>query len=488
MSWKRLGTALLVAAALALTILWPGDATWLSDEPRLLAEAWHANHDGELARGGLWGNFGIRYGPLPTWIYQALLLITHDPETLLLLRALLCAGATTAGLLWLARELRLPAWFAAAILAAPYVVQYHRLLWDASFAMPLGALTLAAFAHFLRTGSGKTLALTVAGAGLLPTIHPQALPFSLPLFGWLAWRHHPALRAHWKPLLALALVLLSTHAVWIVEAVFGFAHQLGGSVSHGYPNGAPRLACALAPLLGGNLIGGPGIAAQAPGAPLLLPLFGLYAVYPLVWAGIFVAAQRWRETSPRAAVGTVALAGLFVQAALFGLMRIPSGPQYFFGTFAMHAVLAWFAVDELRTLRFGTILGGAFAACAFAGTVGFASVVHSEGYAHTLGWAKLENQAAIARQLNKFSDQTVRTDAVLYLQHPQALRTLRLLLPREPGAAPRENGRLFIAAPHRVVCGGDFVNRGRFVLHERGSAGDLLDVTPLPKGWRPASW
>lgn len=487
MSLQRALPALLISVALALTLLWPGDVSWGSDEPRLIAEAWHANHDRELARGGLWGNFGIRYGPLPTWIYQALLLITHDPIALVVLRALLCFSATAAGLLWLARELRLPAWFAGALLAAPYVVQYHRLLWDASFAMPLSALTLAAFAHFLRTGSAKTLALTVTGTFLLPTIHPQTLPLALSLLGWLAWKQRPALRANWKPLAVLLLALLGTHAVWVVEATFGFVHELGSSVSRGYPDGASRFVCAMAPLLAGNLLGGPGIAAQASPTPLLLPLWGLYVVYPLAWCGIAIAVRHRREATPRAVVGLVALAAIAVQALLFGLMRIPAGPQYFFGTFALHAFLAWLAVDELRVFRIGTVIGSLVAFCAVAGTAGFASVVHVAGFAQTLGWVKLENQADIARKLNDFSDRTVRTDATLYFQHAQGLRALRLLLPRAHGVSQRESGQLFIAAP-RSDWWHSGEKPGYLVLSEHAGDGDVVDITPLPKGWQPASW
>lgn len=481
---SKLVIALLVAAALGITLLWPGDASWCADEPRLLAEAWHANHDMEFARGGLWGNFGIRYGPLPTWIYQALLLTTHDPATLLLIRALLCAGTTAAALLWLARELRLPAWFAAAILVAPYVVQYHRLMWDASFAMPLSALTLAAFASFLRTRSRGTLCLTVAGLFLLPTIHPQALPFALPLLGWLLWRHRPALRAHWKPLVALLLVLMGTHAVWFVEAVFGFVHNLSGSVKQGYPDGASRVACALAPLLGGNLIGSPRIVAQVGAKPGLVQvaLWGLFAIYPLVWFGCVVTARRFGSLKkPREIVGAVAVVGLVLQAVLFGIMRIPAGPQYFFGTFALHAVLAWLAVDELRTYRLGPILGATFGVCAVVTTLGLAAVVHRDGFASSLGWPTLKSQAAVARELNSFSDTRALTDVKLFQQYPQSLRSLRLLMAPRPNQSQRESGRLFITNPR--------TGSGEVVLHQRDTgSGEAMDVTPLPKGWQPATW
>lgn len=481
---SKLGAIALLIAAIGITLLWPGDASWCADEPRLIAEAWHANHDVELARGGLWGNFGIRYGPLPTWIYQALLLTTHDPATLLLIRALLCTATTAAALLWLARELRLPTWFAAAILVAPYVVQYHRLLWDASFAMPLSALTLAAFASFLRTRSAWTLCFAVAGIFLLPTIHPQALPFALPLLGWLGWRHRPALRKHWKPLTALLLVLVGTHAVWLVEAVFGFVHNLSGSVKHGYPNGASRAVCALAPLLGGNLIGSPQIAAQVRTVPDLVrvTLLGLFAIYPLAWFGCVVAARGFGSLKkPREIVAGVAFSGLVLQAALFGAMRIPSGPQYFFGTFALHAVLAWLAVDELRAYRLGHILGATFGVCAAITTLGLAAVVHRDGFDPELGWPTLKSQAAVARELNAFADTRVLTDVKLLQQYPQSLRTLRLLISPKSNQSQRASGRLFITNPRP--------GSGEVVLRQRdGGSGESIDVTPLPKGWQPEIW
>jgi hypothetical protein len=481
LSPRQIVTALLIAAALALTLLWPGDVSWGSDEPRLLAEAWHANHDGELARGGLWGNFGIRYGPLPTWIYQLLLLFTHDPIKLVAIRTLLCAGATAAGLLWLARELRLPSWFAAAILVAPFVVQYHRLLWDASFAIPLGAITLAAFAAFLRTGSRWTLATSVTGAILLPTIHPQGLPFTVATLGWLGWKQRPALRAHWKMLVAVLTIFLVSHGAWIIEATYGFVHNLSGSVAHGYPNGASHAVCALAPFLGGNLIGSPWITRWI--SPSTLPVgWILVVIYPLAWFGIARAVRPWRNpATPREIVGVVAVAGLVLQAALFSVMRIPSEPQYFFGTFALHAFLIWLAVDELRFLRLGAILGAIFGVSA-AGISFFVAFCNSiDGYYPDLGWITLGRQVEVARRLNSFTDTTAYTTAPLYQKYPQALRALRLLIPPPSGQPQHANGKLLIA-PFR------FTSEVTLELDSDTSDAQPLDITPLPKGWHPDTW
>jgi hypothetical protein len=142
---------LLALAALLPVVLWPGDVSWLIDEPRLIANAFYFNQDQIPAHTGLFGNFGVPYGPVPTQIYQLLLAITHNPLALVVLRGLLCAGLTSLGLLWLARTLGLRGWFAAAILVSPNIVAFHRILWDASFTIPLGTLALAGLADFLQT-------------------------------------------------------------------------------------------------------------------------------------------------------------------------------------------------------------------------------------------------------------------------------------------------------------------------------------------------
>src|SRR5688572_32104549 len=68
-SWA-LAAVVTMAAALVPAVLWAGDISWINDEPRLIAKAYHANREFRLETKGLSGNFGIPYGPLPTHIYQ----------------------------------------------------------------------------------------------------------------------------------------------------------------------------------------------------------------------------------------------------------------------------------------------------------------------------------------------------------------------------------------------------------------------------------
>src|SRR4051812_10903056 len=66
-----------VLAAVIPAVLWVGDISFMQDEPRLLAKAFHANERHAIEIKGLNGNFGVPYGPLPTHIYQIILVFTH---------------------------------------------------------------------------------------------------------------------------------------------------------------------------------------------------------------------------------------------------------------------------------------------------------------------------------------------------------------------------------------------------------------------------
>jgi hypothetical protein len=501
----RLGLCLAVLA-LVPVVLWPGDVSWLTDESRIIASAWHANHDRQLAAGGLYGNFGIRYGPLPTQIYQALLLITHDPVTLVVIRGLLCAGATAAALLWLARTLALPAWFAAALLVSPYMVAYQRVLWDASFCMPLGALAFAAFADFLSTRRAWSLRLCVGASAALPLIHPQALACGAPLLGWLVWRHRPDLWRDRRGLAMLGVGFLALHGFYIVQATGQLFARLFSSMEHGYPGGGSRLKSALAPLLGGRLLCGADYLeklARPAGLPTLQAVarWSSLLVYPLAWLGIGLSAYRARALftaagrgnlealSVRDRVAMVALAGLVIQLFLAGVMRIPAQPQYFFGAFILHAFVAWLAVDFLRQWRGGAVPGVLYGVGSAVLTVSAALVIHAHGFEHkAIRWPTMANDVAMVRTLNRFSEPEVFSDIELYEKHPQILRTLRLLLPPMPGAAGR--GRILLRYRTEEPATGQVESIELPADAAVPPDAVRLDVSPLPKDWvpDPSTW
>jgi hypothetical protein len=492
---------LLVLAAMVPLVIWPEDVTWGIDEPRLIANAWHANHDSHLAAHGLYGNFGVCYGPVPTQIYQLLLCFTHDPYTLVILRALLCATVTAASLLWLARSLNLPPWFAAAILIAPQITNHHRVLWDASFTIPIGSLALAAFASFIRTRGKWPLRVAVVAALELPLIHPQSLPLSLPILGYLLWKHRADLREDRRGLLWSVAFLLVFNAKYIFIATFNVIYRFTHGTGATYPGTGSRLDSVLAPLLGGHLLNGYDYVvkmARPPGPDWLVTTasWGARLVYLFAWLGMASALTRipralraWKSEDRSAAssldlVAVVALGGLFLQALIFVALRIPLGPQYYFGTFALHVFFAWMGVNLLRRTRLSVAAGGFYAAsCAFI-TLGVAHQLHYHGYDY-VGWPTVRTATELTRALNAYEDTAAYTDIEFLDKYPQPLRTIRLLLPPTPGETQRKSGGLLIRYVERDGKQLGLMTVTDLAGNPPPKDSKSINITPLPRDWVP---
>ncbi len=499
-----LGVFLVLLSMLPL-VLWPEDVSWCIDEPRLVAAAWHANNDGHLAAHGLYGNFGVCYGPVPTQIYQLLLAITHDPGTVVLLRALLTAAITGASLLWLGRALNLPCWFAAAVLVSPQITNYHRILWDASFTIPIGALALAAFVNFARTRRPWPLRIAIAASLEIPLIHPQALPLALPILGYLVWQHRRDLWNDRRGILWTVAVLLIFNAKYIIIATFNVIWRFTHGTAASYPGQGSRLVSLLAPFFGGNLLNGYDYAmtkARPPGPEWLVMLVSWSArmVYPLAWLGIGSALWRFplifkalrQKLAPVSAFDAAIFVGVVAmgfQALIFGGLRIPLGPQYYFGTFALHAFYAWLGVELLRKVRLSALVGGAYGlSCAYL-TCSVAYVMHYHGY-DSAGWPTIRNAVELTKALNEFEDTVAYTAVDVFKTYPQPLRTVRLLIPPQADRPQRKSKGLLITYAQK-----DGKNSGEMIVTELNGASPpagakVMDVSPLPRDWvpDPATW
>ena len=253
LGWRLAAVVTFLAACLP-AVLWPGDVSWMNDEPNLIAHAFHANERHVLADEGLLGSFGIKYGPLPTQVYQAMLLLTHDPVKLVAIHALLCSAVTALALLWLARTLRLTPWFAAAVLLAPYLWLYQRTLWDATFTIPLGRSRWRRTPSFLRTGSGRSLVLAVGCAVAMPFIHPQGLPLFAAILGHLVWWRRFALGRHRRGIATRHRFVAGLNAQYVFRTTYGLVKGIGWFVWTGHGSHTSRLVAALSPFVAGHLL------------------------------------------------------------------------------------------------------------------------------------------------------------------------------------------------------------------------------------------
>jgi hypothetical protein len=158
----------------------------------------------------------------------------------------------------------------------------------------------------------------------------------------------------------------------------------------------------------------------------------------------------WSVDAARDAIGGIALATAAFQMVLFGIKRIPIEPQYYFGTFPTHVVLAWLAVEALGRVRLGTVAVAVYGLSAAAVTLG--SIWFFDVRPRVTGApgtprpevVPLAVQVDAARLLNRYADAEVWTDVAFYHRHPQALRALRLLVSPDPAAGRPEHGRLVL--------------------------------------------
>ena len=227
--WSRsLRLPVLVCALITLALsLWPGDTAWGGDDVTLIASAIRANQQHRLIDAGLGGSFGYPYGPVPEQIYQLLAMCSHDPVLLVRLHALLFGGFTACSLLWLATVLNFNPWFAPLVMLGPFFWFYARLLWDNTFAIPIGILLLASYGDYLRRKKGFTFLIAASCAIALPLIHPMTLPLVMAVVIHVVWFGSDGFRSHWRGLIVIAFFAALLNGRYVQR----FVSQLGHSAA-----------------------------------------------------------------------------------------------------------------------------------------------------------------------------------------------------------------------------------------------------------------
>jgi hypothetical protein len=429
---ERLAFGALLAAGL-LPLVWPGDAPFINDEPLLIESALHANAALHLADRGLLGTFGVAYGPLPTWVYQVLTGITHDLVVVVALHAALMAAVTALALWWLGRSLRLPLWFAPVPLVSPYFWFYARVLLDNPFLIPLGTLALAGYAAHLVTGSRTGLRVSLAAALSMTLVHLMSVAFLAPLLGHMLIVRRRELWAERIPV-AVTIVVLGVLA-WPY-----WNYLLHARLP---PGGGSRAEGWLFPLWGGRLFSARALdyfygSAPVSGRVLQIASNISALAFALVWMGIGVALCRTGvakvrgQWSARAHLSAILLLTVACQSVLDGLSGKFEHPQYYNATWAVFALLSWFAIDWLasatRTRWLATAAAGLLAA-ALLTTVGTLGVrLHRTSGTRTIYGPTIANQQDVARELGRYSPRTPLTVSVTpYQTYPHALAILREL-------------------------------------------------------------
>ncbi len=434
-----------LAAVCAVPLFYPGDAPFIEDEPVLIASAFTSNQRHQLAQFGLQGTRGYAYGPLPTWVYQAFLLLSRNLSVAVLLRALLVTTVTALSLAWLSRTAKLWPWFSVAIMLSPYLWFYSRALWDNSFCIPVAGLAFAAYVAFLDRETLSSFALVIASLWALTLIHLMSLALTLPIALHMAIARRSALwRYKWAAIGISAVAIGAAHSycAYLFHAPSAFTGHPSAQVWL-FPLLAPRYfsASGLDYFFGSDQLGLAGWGGWLARTCSWVSMLS----YPLVWGGVVLAvastrrAIRRRRFDAREHAALLALIVLAVQIALGVLTRTHSHPHYYNATWIAFALFAWLTADWLATRAMAIAVcvpyAGALATSLLLCVAGIRrnGGTREEGYGPTLA-----NQMEVAAELARYPPGTpLRLDVPSYQLFPQALATLRMLQPVRAGQPQR---------------------------------------------------
>jgi hypothetical protein len=399
--FPTLWPAAICVLIVGLLAIWPGDAPWGGDDVVLISTAIKANHEHHLIAAGLGGSFGYPYGPIPSQIYQMLVMFSHDPVVLVRLHAVLFAAAVAGALLYLAAVMNLSPWMAPMTMVGPFFFFYSRLMWDNTFAIPVGTLLLASYGDCLRRSSRAAFFTAVSCAIALPLIHPMTLPLVIPVVIHALIFKRDAIKKHWPGLIVIALCAAICSGAYVQRV----ADQLRQS-----PNLIPpradaltRAQAAVFPLFAGRLFSAHGFFDER-GPEMgweqnrLVEISRLLSTvsYPLIWLGMFAAIARIRNLTP---VPALCLGTLLLQSLMDARLRISPYPHYYSGTWAAAVVFLWMGLDLLGRFKLRSAIGLTYAIVMVISTIAFAVDIHRQGgglvwYGPSLGTQLRENKEA----------------------------------------------------------------------------------------------
>jgi hypothetical protein len=437
--WVVLNRGLLLAVGLiaGFFLLFPGDATWVNDDPALIHQAVVANNHRTLATTGLTGSFGIPYGPLPIQIYQVMLLFTHNPLALVGIHAVVMVAVTSLALFSLGRNLRLPFYYGVFLVLSPWAWLSSRSLWDNSFNIPFGIAFLASYAAFLGDKKQKWLIVTIIFGFVMGFVHFMAFPLIVAVFGHIGYRQFRYLKAGWYWLILIGLLSVVVEGAYVrhiftflgsgpdILAGSGFASSYGSHVKAFF-----------FPLRGGWLFTAQDFPVEWFAAPMLIQRgIGLLIdmsllAYPLVWFGIAAALTTCgsriikprQDSTVRETVICICLVALVLEMLFYGILGLMPLRHYFNSSYVVFALFAWLAIARIRQKSLQILVGGLHGVGMVGAIIYLVTMIHLTGaYGAT---PTLGVQRQVVRELSRYSETTAATDIDFFKMYPHCLWAL----------------------------------------------------------------
>ena len=191
---------------IGISLIWPGDIPFINDEARLIANALDANERGRLASLGLKGTAGIHYGPIPTWFYQACLLLTKNLIVISVIKNTACSISLFLIVVLLSREINYPKFPILILFVSPYLYFLNRSLWDNTFTIVFSTLLYLLFISFHRNRSVMRFYLCLSLIVVLIHIELKSVFSIIAFIAAFTLFEHKWVFANWRQNIAGVLV------------------------------------------------------------------------------------------------------------------------------------------------------------------------------------------------------------------------------------------------------------------------------------------
>lgn len=169
---------LICAVFVSLRFIFLGDMSFLGDEAMLLENALKLNSLNQWASTGLVGSKGTFYGPLATWIYQLLFKITHNLNSIIVLKIIFESALQIWGVYELRKHFKIwPNFVFLLIFMSPYFWFYSRMFWDNPFNISFSLLLFTGTLNFIKKPSSLGLIRISIFAAFCLSIHLMSLSF-----------------------------------------------------------------------------------------------------------------------------------------------------------------------------------------------------------------------------------------------------------------------------------------------------------------------
>lgn len=397
----------------------------------LIGNALAANQSHALATYGLAGSKAVHYGPVPVWFYQALLTLSHHLPTLVTLRTLFFVIVCLLAARSLARSVGFRPIVVIIAMVSPYFFISARQLWDNTLILPVGLLTFACYARFLKSYSRAALGLTIVGTGTLMLIHPMSIALVAAIALHALFAHGRRVARAWPIVLLSCGVMLLLSWGYLNYALRETPRDLTGATGHDgwwFPLTAIRLT-------GAAHFGyffeevWPSVRPAGWG---FIAFMSMFAIIPFLRGIISALIQMGRQSShlsPDASLARVAILALIFQIPAYGLSCTYGHPHHLNPLWAPTIILTAFGLSRMnwplfrRVILTGWLIGNLMATAWLLRYL----VQHPATPTQRIGITLAEQQRIIDQLLSLPRGTRIETDIPQFRQYPQSIGVQRVL-------------------------------------------------------------